>query len=123
MADPFDIGAVVNDVIDALNGILNDDVTRYVDFAHRQTTALALQASAIAQAFINGDITEDDRDWHLKNLAELSENFARAVAGLTVLTIEKAWNAIVGAIWKAITGALTAALNVTVPIPKLPRLG
>lgn len=121
MAHPFNIDQVGKDILDALNGLLEDDIGNYVEFAERQTKALAKQAAWIAEATLNGELSDDDRDWFLKNLEKLAENFARTVIALTILTLEKAWNAIVGTLWKAINGAVEATLGFAISIPGVPK--
>ncbi len=121
MAHPFDPAKIGQDIVDALNGILQDDVARYVDFAERQSAGLAKQAAWIAEATIAGEIDADDRQWFLENLEKMTENFARVVVGLTLLTIEKAWNAIVDVLWGAVNSALKAAsVPIKIPVPAAP---
>lgn len=117
----FDPSQIVEDMLAALSGVLKEDIKNHVDFAERQSKALAMQAAWIAQETANRDLSDDDRDWFLKDLARQSENFAHTLAALTVLTVEKAWNAIVDVLWTAINGAVSAAIpGIKLPVPKLP---
>ena len=121
MAHPFDPDELLRNILGALTDAVHGDIRNHVQFAERQAKALAKQAAWITEAAIKGEIDADDRAWFLDDLAKLSENFARTVAALTILTIEKAWNAIVGVIWNAINGALQTALGTVLPIPAVPR--
>ena len=118
MPHPFNIQEVSSSILSELSKLLADDITKHVGFARRQTLALAKQAAWIAEATAQGELDEEDRDWFLGNLARMTENFARAVVALTILTIEKAWNAVVGVLW----GAIRSAAGAAIPIPKLPSL-
>lgn len=118
MAHPFDVDQLVAAILGDLNALLDKDIGEYVAFAKTQTKALAKQAAWIAEAAVKGEIDEDERTFFLKDLARLAENFAKVVVGLTLLTIEKAWNAIAGRIWQA----LSAALKVALPLPAVPTL-
>lgn len=118
MPHPFDVQALSNSIISELSTLIAEDVTHHVGFAHRQTLALAKQAAWITEATALGELDPEDRDWFLGNLARMTENFARTVAALTILTLEKAWNTVVGILWGAIKGAIGA----TIPIPRLPSV-
>ena len=118
--DTIDVNGLIKDLLGTLSGAMNDDIKHYVKFADRQAKALGKQAAWIAEGVVNGELDDEERDWFLTNLGELSANFARTVATLTILTIEKAWNAIAGEIWKVINGAVNTALGFSLPIPKLP---
>lgn len=114
----FDPGHVAQDMLAALSGVLRQDIQEQVSFAARQSKALAMQAAWIADETAMGKLSADDRDWYLNDLANLSANFARTLAALTLLTAEKAWNAIVGVLWTAINGAVGAALGgIKLPLP------
>lgn len=117
----FDPDQVVKSILAALSGVLTEDIKNHVEFAERQSKALAMQAAWIAEETATGTLSAEDRDWFLKDLARLAENFAREIAALTVPTVEKAWNAVVGVLWSAINGAVSAVLGgMRLPLPKLP---
>lgn len=121
MAHPFDVDALGTKIIAALNQSLNGDITTFVAFAERQARNLAKQAAWIAEATLQGELNAEDRKWFLDNLEQLSTNFAHTCAALTLLTIQKAWNAIVGALWGAMNEAISAATGVMLPVPAAPR--
>lgn len=58
----------------------------------------------------SGDIDEDLRDFFLDSLKEMAKNFAKTLAGLAAVTIEKVWNAVVGVLLGAIQTATGIAL-------------
>jgi hypothetical protein len=120
MPHPFDVDQLGAKIINALNESLEGDIMVFVAFADRQARGLAKQAAWIAEATLNGELTAEDREWFLENLKELSTNFARTVVALTLLTIEKAWNAIVGTLWEAINGTISAAIGIVLPVPAPP---
>jgi hypothetical protein len=116
----LDAQSLVTDILNALSASVGGDIKVFVPFAERQATALAKQAEWIAEETAAGQLTEDDRAWFLNDLATLSKNFAQVIAGLTALTIEKAWNAIVGAVWAAINAAVKSTIGIALPIPGMP---
>lgn len=121
MAHPFDPQQIGTQIVSKLNALANADLAQLSAFADRQATLLAKQAAWIAEATILHELTDDDREWFVNNLKDLTENFARVVVGLTLLTIEKAWNAIVDVLWGAINGAIKAAgIPIVLPIPGAP---
>ena len=81
----FDPDQVVKSILAALSGVLTEDIKNHVEFAERQSKALAMQAAWIAEETATGTLSAEDRDWFLKDLARLAENFAREIAALTVL--------------------------------------
>ena len=117
----IEVNGLTKELLGKLSEAIDDDIRNHVQFADRQAKFLAGQAAWIAAATVTGELDEEERDWFLSNLGELSANFARTVAGLTILTMEKAWNTIVGEIWKAINGVVDNALGFTLPIPELPE--
>lgn len=115
MAHPFNVDELVTAILGDLNSLLDKDIGEYVTFAKMQTKALAKQAAWIAEATLQGEINDEEREFFLADLKTLSENFARVVVGLTIITLEKAWNAIVGRLWDAINAALGSLLPVPGP--------
>tara|TARA_R110002072_G_scaffold211424_1_gene368959 strand:+ start:11293 stop:11670 length:378 start_codon:yes stop_codon:yes gene_type:complete len=119
----IDIQDLTKTIVGSLTGLVEGDITDYVDFAEKQTKALAKQAAWIASTAVVPFGTEggfDDReelDWFLENLEKMSSNFVKTIIALTIITLEKAWNAIVGAIWSAINGVVQPVLGVALPVP------
>jgi hypothetical protein len=116
----IDVGKTANDIITALNGVLNGDIETNVPFINQQTTALANQAQLIAEQTVAGALDEQQRKFFLDHLEKHTKDLALIIAALTILTAEKAWNAIMGVLWGAINTAVSAALGgVQVALPKL----
>lgn len=121
MALPFKPEKIGKKILSTLTDMIGSDVQDHVDFAQGQTKLLAKQAALIAQAAINGDIDEDDQEFFTESLRKSTENFARTLVALTILTIEKAWNAVVEILWGAINKALNSAgVPFIFPIPGPP---
>lgn len=123
MAIEFDSDTFVSTVLGDLNDLVNGDIADYVAFAEKQMRSLGKQAAWIASTAIvpfghpGGFDDRGELDWFLDNLERMSANFARTIAGLTILTLEKAWNAIVGALWDAINAVTETALGFALPVP------
>ncbi len=113
MAHPFDLGQLMNDVTAAVSDVLQKDVTTISGFSRNQLQLLAKQSAWIAEATANNELTDDLRDFFLGNLADMALNFVKVLRGLALIAVEKAWNAVVGVLWKAIGGAAGVAL----PLP------
>jgi len=121
MAQPFDPEAIGQAILGRLSEILNEDIRHHAAFAERQAKMLATQAAMITRATIAGELDTDSQAFFLDDLKRLTANLARTLVGLTILTIEKAWNAIVGVLWGAINTALQGAgLPFTFAVPGAP---
>lgn len=90
----------------ALNGSVEKGIKTGSAFIAQQSRALAVQAAMIAEGRIRKQIVDEDFQFLMEQLKTLTENFARSVAALTVITLQNAWNAIAGALWGAIDTAL-----------------
>lgn len=112
----FDVQKLIADIGAAVNGVVQKDLTTYEAYIQRQTQGIAQQAQWIAESFVAQMIDADTRDFFLKQLADTTVVFAKTLAGLAMITVEKVWNAVVGVVWKSINAAIGAAL----PIPPLP---
>jgi hypothetical protein len=68
---------------------------------------MAEQTAFIAEATARGEFAGQSelRDHFLNTLAKMAENFARVIAGLVLITVEKIWNAIVGLLWDTLDDA------------------
>ena len=101
------------DIRDISTQILNHDVTTIRGFSERQIKAIAQQASYVAAGIAAGEITEETRDFFLDGIEDMVMNFVKTLRGLTSVTIENIWNAVVGVIWKAIS----TATGIVLPSP------
>jgi len=107
----LDINQLIADIKNTATDILNKDVETVRGFSSRQLTGIANQTALIAAGIATGQITEATRDFFLDQLVELARNFANTLVGLTLVTIEKLWNAVVSVIWNAIS----KATNIQIP--------
>lgn len=115
MADiEFDIDAVANAVAGAVTQSLGRDIKTFESFSERQLKSLAKQARLIAQGYANGELTDDDVQYFLDNMEDMSKNFVKTLQGLTLISIENAWNAAVGVLHTSIKESLGAA-GISIP--------
>ncbi len=110
---------IADDIAAVLQGALAEGWNQLNTFQKSQSNKLAKQAALLAQLRVSGELREDETTFEflLEQLEDKVENFAIAVANLTVLTLQRAWNAVVGVIWKAINELLTGAGLSAVPVP------
>jgi hypothetical protein len=106
---------IIGSIKATLEGIINEDLPVLTDFAQRQLKALADQTVWIAEATANGEFNSNPglRDHFLTTLADMTNNFAKVMAGLILLTIEKIWNSLVSLLWDT----LDKATGLTLPRP------
>lgn len=105
MTTPIDTAQLIEDMRNAVNQILNKDVTTLRGFSERQIKAIAQQSELVAIGIASGKITEETREFLLDGIEDMALNFAKTLRGLLMVTVEKVWNAIVEVIWKAIEAA------------------
>lgn len=101
----INVDQLITDIKDAATQILNNDITTVRGFSDRQIKAIAQQAAYVAAGVAAGEITDETRDFFLDGIEDMATNFVKTLRGLTTVTIEKIWNAVVGVIWKAISNA------------------
>lgn len=102
---------ILNDMAAALKGELGEGYSTVKSFVESQGKLLAKQAESIATSRISGSLKQDDDlyEFFLENLKNNAENMTKSIVMLSALTIEKAWNAVAGALWGAIRTALSGA--------------
>ncbi len=114
----IDIEAMANEMIFNLGEELSDGWDKISAFQQNQASLIAKQAALIAQLKVMGNVADDETiEFLTEQLKDKVENFAKVIANLSALTLEKAWNAAVGVFWNAINKALTGAGLVALPIP------
>lgn len=111
----MDVNQLIEDIKTAASAILRKDVSTFRGFSERQVEALAQQTRFVALGIANGEITAETRDFFLDSLEDMALNFAKALRGIVMVTMEKVWNAVVGVLWGAI-GKLT---GLVLPVPAL----
>jgi hypothetical protein len=120
----IDTSQLVTDILAALRGEITQGWGKIRAFAEKQSKALATQASFITRSRVKGSLKDDDAlfRFFVDQLKEMAANFARSVAAMTIVTLEKAWNAIVGVVWGAINQALTGAGLGKLAVPRPPKM-
>lgn len=118
----MNVQEVVGESISSLQGVLGDDWGKVSSFAEKQMKMLATQAAWIAESRTLGSLRNDDElfEFFTAQLERMTLNFVRSLAALTLLTVEEAWNAIVGVVWKHVNLALGAAGLGQLPVPEAP---
>lgn len=118
----IDIDKLAAAIAAAVRGSVENGVRAGSAFIEKQSRGLAVQAAMITDARLAKKIDKDDFEFFTIQLRTLTENFARSVASLTIITLQKAWNAIVGVLWGAINQALSGAGLGALPIPRAPKV-
>lgn len=115
---------ILNDMLGALQGELSDGYSEISEFAERQGRMLAKQAEHLATERADGFLTGDDElfAFFLEGMKRDTENMARSIAMLTVLTIEKAWNAVANALWGGLRTILAGAGVPGALLPETPPI-
>ena len=115
---------ILNDLIAALKGELGVGYCKIQDFAESQGRLLAKQAEGIAKSRAGGRLAEDNElyAFFLDNLKANSENMAKSLVMLTILTIEQAWNAVAGILWGSIRTILSGAGVPGALLPETPPI-
>ena len=120
MPEIIDVDGLIGDIKTAVTDIIHQDVTALSGFQSRQLEKLAMRASLIAEMTVANQIDADLRAFFLDDLARDAKTFAKTVAALVAVTIEKIWNAVVEKIWGAINGAIQTAVG-ALPLPTFPE--
>lgn len=114
MAHPFDLARLGADIVAAASGAVNEDISTISGFSRTQVDLMTKQAAWIAEAAALGEIDGELLDFFTRDLAESAKTFVKVLQGLSMIAIEKAWNAVIGVLWNAIG----TAAGISLPIPK-----
>ncbi|MBP6819362.1 hypothetical protein V6B08_16080 [Ferrovibrio sp. MS7] len=106
----IDVNALVGQLTGAVNTAIGQDVTQVQGFAQAQMQALAQQGALVASGIASGQIGPDLEPFFLDSLKTMARNLVNVLKGLAAVMLEKAWNALVGALWSAIGGAIGRVL-------------
>jgi hypothetical protein len=114
------VSDILSDLVNALRGELGQSYSSVSNIVETQGKLLAKQAAHIAKSRATGSLRDDDELYlfYLESLKDNTLAVAKAVVMVTALTIEKAWNAIAGALWGGIRSILSGA---GVPASLLPE--
>jgi len=104
------VGDLAASMLGAAKGTLDRDWPRVRGFAEPEITKLANTLVEIGKLFLEGKITELEA----RSLLEIHKNTLRtvllAIQGLSLLAVENAINAALGAVRDAVNGSLGLAL-------------
>lgn len=118
----IDIDKLAADIFAALNAAIQGGIKTGRAFIRKQSRGLAVQGAMIAEARLGNNIDDDDVAFFNTQLAALTKNFARSVVAMALITLQNAWNAIVGVLWGTINAALAGANFGGLPVPKVPKI-
>ncbi len=99
-----------NEALAAATNIANSDLTKLSGFSKRQLENIAKLTVTVAAGLASGDIPSDQKEFELKQIEQLTENFVRTLAGLALVTIEKILNAMVDVARGVLDKAIGAVL-------------
>jgi len=110
LLDPYEmLSTIKNRVTD----VLDNDLSARQELYEQWLEAMALQASWVVEGTLHGRLNEEERNFFLTNLETMARDFSRFFVDLDASTLEKLWDAVVGALWRAIG----EAINLVLPIP------
>jgi archaellum component FlaC len=102
----IDISKIISEIKNTGLATLEKDISTITGFSERQVTALAQQTKIVARGILTGEITKETREFFLKSLKEMAENFVRTLQGILDVLIDKFLNAVIGILWKTIETAV-----------------
>ena len=117
----IELDKVADDIYSKVKVSLENDWNTLSTFHRSQGKKLARQAALLAQLKLSGEVPQDDPifDVLYEKFEDAARNFAQAIANLTMLTLQNAWNANVNTIWGAVNELLSGVGLGLLPIPKL----
>jgi hypothetical protein len=105
-------GTIVTALEQAATSAIGKDVSTIQGFAKDQLLRIEKLAIRLAEMITEGEFSGDpdgQKDW-LDILNDLIRNFIKTLIGLSEITIEKVWNAMVNVVWNALDKATGLAL-------------
>jgi len=109
----IDVAALGDDILNAVRGVVDDDLPTLSDFVKNQLAGIAEQTALVAKGIADGWIdTEEERAHWAKTLKDMATEFAKTLRALVVITVEKAVNAIIA----VLRGAVEATVGVALPL-------
>jgi hypothetical protein len=116
----IDLDELTDDIYSRVKDSLEGDWETLSTFHRSQGKKLARQAALLAQLKLSGEVPQDDPIFEIlsEQFEDAARNFAQAVANLTILTLQNAWNAIVNTVWDSVNRLLSGAGLGALPIPQ-----
>ena len=120
----MDFDQILLTITTSLKDEIGDDLSSIQSFIDSQGKLLAQQAIWIAESRVSGSLKNDDDlfGYFTDALRRDTEGLARAVAMHSIITIEKAWNAVANAVWGSIRAILSGAGVPDGLLPETPPL-
>ena len=117
----IELDEIADDIYSKVKESLENDWNTLSTFHRSQGKKLAGQPKITAKIGLCGELPKDDPIFETLNeqFEDAARNFAQAVANLTLLTLQNAWNAIVNTLWGAVNELISGAGLGLLPIPKL----
>ena len=108
-------GEIIHDIQKAATTIIGKDLTTIEGFSRDQLLRIEKLGIKLAAMIAAGEFKDDPEGQQdfLGILEDLITNFANTLKGLSIITIEKVWNAAVKIVW----GALDKATGLALPRP------
>ncbi len=107
---PTNVDLLAKEIMGGLGDALGSGWNQVADYQWKKMQLIARQAGLIATSRATGSLKNDDEgfDYEVQGLKEQVKGMAIVIANLVIITIEKAFNAVMGVIWKAMQGFLDA---------------
>ena len=115
---------ILTSITAALKEEIGDDLSSIEGFIESQGKLLAQQAAWIAESRATGSLRDDDElfGYFTDALEKDTKGLARSIAMHSIITIEKAWNAVADALWGGIRSILAGAGVPDNLLPETPPL-
>ena len=104
----LDAAKLIADIKNVASEILKKRIEEVAGFSERQAEAITIQAESVAEGIATGKITEETREFFLKGLRDMVENFIRTLDNIKSVVIEQIVNAVFEVLRKAIEAAIPA---------------
>jgi len=108
-------GEIVAALQEAASNSINRDITTVGGFVKDQLERIEALGLKLIDMIAAGEFEDDPEEIEVFTgiLKDLVTNFTNTLRGLTVVLIEKVWNAVVDALW----GAIEKAAGIPLPRP------
>lgn len=106
----IDTDKLINDSIAAATEVAETDITKVSGFARTQFQAIAENAAGIAADFAAGKLKKEEAELLASRIPQLVKATINTLQGLTLVTIEKVWNAVAATVQTALKAALKSAI-------------
>lgn len=113
---------IIARILNRLQTQLGEDFETIESFARERLESITELAAVIARERVDGIFRTNNQMFAraVDRLKAHVDLFARNLALLSALTVEKAWNTVVSEVWGAIN-ALVGAVGAPLPLPQLPE--